>query len=255
MPIFVGVAKIRFALSVKQKTLMEDFNKSYTPIKNWANDDKPREKLSALGPQSLSKSELLAILINHGTKNRSAVDLARDLLDKCQGNLHKLARFSIEELQQTEGIGPAKAITIKAALELGVRKEMDRLSFEKNILNTASDAVEFLQQRLQDLPIEQFIVIFLNKGNRVLKVETFSTGGLTGTVVDVRVIAKRAIELGATSILVSHNHPSGSLKPSSADKEITKKLKQALQILDIVLVDHIIVSDEGFHSFQENGEL
>jgi DNA repair protein RadC len=234
---------------------MENFNKSHTPIKNWADDDKPREKMGQHGADSLSKSELLAILINHGTRNRSAVDLARELLDRCEGNLHKLARFTIEDLQKTDGIGPAKAITIKAALELGIRKELDRITLEKTIIKTTAEAVDYLQQRLQDSPIEQFVVIFLNKGNRVLKTETFSTGGITGTVVDVRLIAKRALELGATCILASHNHPSGNIKPSNADKELTKKLKLALQTLDIELIDHIIVSDEGFHSFMENGDL
>ena len=234
---------------------MENSNKSHTPIKNWADDDQPREKMERFGADSLSKSELLAILINHGTRRRSAVDLARDLLDLCEGNLHKLARFSIEELQKVDGIGPAKAITIKAALELGIRKEIDRIAMDKIIIRTTGEAVEFLQHRLQDSPKEQFVVIFLNKGYRVLKIETFSTGGITGTVVDVRLVAKRAVELGATTILASHNHPSGNLKPSSADKEMTKRLKQAMQILDIELMDHIIVSDEGFHSFQENGDL
>jgi DNA repair protein RadC len=234
---------------------MENLNKSYTSIKNWADDDKPREKMEKFGPDALSKSELLAILINHGTKNRSAVDLARDLLDLCEANLHKLARFSLEDLQKVEGIGPAKAITIKAALELGIRKEFDRISIEKNILRGTSDAVDFLQRKLQDSATEQFVAIFMNNGYRVLKTETFSTGGITGTVVDVRTIAKRALELGATKILVSHNHPSGNLNPSEADKSITKKLKQSLKILDIDLTDHIIVSDEGFYSFLDNGDL
>jgi len=234
---------------------MENFNKPHTPIKNWADDDKPREKMIHQGANALSKSELLAILIHHGTKNRSAVDLARDLLDKCNGNLHRLARFSIEELQQIDGIGPAKAICIKAGLELGIRKEMDRVSMEKTIIRSTVEAVEFLQHRLQDSPVEQFVVVFMNKGNRVIKTETFSSGGITGTVVDVRLIAKRAVELGATTILASHNHPSGNLKPSQADKDMTKKLKHAMNLLDIELIDHIIISDEGFHSFYDNNEL
>jgi DNA repair protein RadC len=230
-------------------------HKPHTPIKEWSEDDKPREKLLTLGAASLTKSELLAILIHNGTPSRSAVDLARELIEACKGNLHNLARFSIEDFKKVKGIGPAKAVTIKAALELGIRKEADRLTFKKTIIRDSSDTADFLQRLLQDEPVEKFVVIFINKGSRVLATETFGSGGITGTVVDVRMIAKRALELGATGVIVSHNHPSGNLRPSNEDKLLTKKIKLGLSTLDIALIDHIIVSDEGYHSFADNGDL
>jgi DNA repair protein RadC len=207
------------------------------------------------GASSLSKSELLAILINNGTRNRSAMELARELLDKCESNLHQLARLSLKDIQKIPGIGPAKAVTIKAALELGVRKEADRISFRKTILNSTQSAVDFLRPLLQDKPNEVFAAIFMNYGRRVLEYREISTGGITGTVVDVRSIAKMALELGSTCVVISHNHPSGSLHPSHQDKVLTQKLRQGLQVLDILLLDHIIVSDEGFYSFQDSGDL
>ncbi len=234
---------------------MENINKPHTPIKDWAEDDKPREKMLLHGAASLSKSELLAILINNGTPSRSALDLARDLLDACKGNLQQLTRFSIEDYKKVKGIGPAKAVTIKAALELGIRKEADRLSFRKTIIRDSTDSVDFLQAMLQDETVEKFVAIFINKGHRVLATETFGFGGLTGTAVDVRIIARRALELGATGVIVSHNHPSGNLYPSNYDKNITKIIKDGLATLEIELIDHIIVSDEGFHSFSDSGQL
>jgi DNA repair protein RadC len=234
---------------------MENIHKPHTPIKDWAEDDKPREKMLLHGAAALSKSELLAILINNGTPSRSAVDLSRDLLVACDGNLHKLARFSISDFTKIKGIGPAKAVTIKAALELGIRKEADRLAFRKTIIRDSTDTANYLQTMLQDEVVEKFVVIFINKGCRVLATETFGYGGITGTAVDVRTIARRAIELGSTGVIVSHNHPSGNLKPSDADKSLTKRIKSGLATLDIALIDHIIVSDEGFHSFADNGDL
>lgn len=234
---------------------MENFNKPHTPIKDWAEDDRPREKMLLHGPAALSKTELLAILINHGTRSKSAMELARELLEACNHNFHQLARMSTSDIEKIKGLGPAKAVTIKAALELGIRKEADRLSFRKTIISTSETIVAYLQPLLQDALIEKFVAIFLNKGNRVLDSQIFSSGGITGTVVDVRDIARRALELSATSVIVSHNHPSGNLRPSDADKSLTKKIKQGLQVLDIALVDHIIVSDEGYYSFQDSGML
>jgi DNA repair protein RadC len=232
---------------------MENINKPHTPIKQWAEDDRPREKMLQQGASSLSKSELLAILINNGTRSRSAMELARDLLNTCNSNIHQLAKLSIADIQKVKGIGPAKAVTIKAALELGIRKETDRISLEKIIFKTSESAAEFLQFRLQDKAVEVFAVIYLNKGQRLLEYQELSTGGITGTVVDVRNIARKAVELGATSVLIAHNHPSGNLHPSEQDKQLTKKIKQGLQMLDISLVDHIIISDEGYYSFQDSG--
>ncbi len=234
---------------------MENINNAHTSIKDWAEDDRPREKMLQHGAATLSKTELLAILINHGTRSRSALELARDLLNTCGGNLHRLARMSIAEIQQIKGVGPAKAVTIKAALELGIRKEADRLSFKKVIIKNCKDAVAFLQPLLQDASTETFMAIFCNSGNRVLDVSTFSWGGISGTIVDIRIIARKALELGATSIMVSHNHPSGSTKPSSADKLLTERLKKGMDLLDIKLMDHIIVSDEGYYSFAEESQL
>ncbi len=234
---------------------MENIHKHHTPIKEWAEDDKPREKMLQLGADALSKSELLAILIQNGTPSRSALDLARELLEFCNGNLHNLARFTLADYKKVKGIGPAKAVIIKAALELGIRKEADRLTFKKTIIRTSSDTANFLQSLLQDEPVEKFVVIFVNKGQRVLATETFGLGGITGTVVDIRLIAKRALELGATGVIVSHNHPSGNLRPSNDDKSLTKKIKSGLALLDILLIDHIIVSDEGYHSFADNGDI
>jgi DNA repair protein RadC len=234
---------------------MEDLHKAHTPIKNWAEDDQPREKMLANGSASLSKSELLAILINHGTRSRSAIELAKDLLLACNSNLHQLAKMTLADIQKIKGIGPAKAVTIKAAIELGIRKEADRISFRKTIIRNSEDIVGFLQPIMQDAPTECCIAIFLNQGQRVIDTSIFSVGGLTGTVVDVRTIGRRAIELGATGVVVSHNHPSGNTKPSKADIKLTENLKKGLSTIEINLLDHIIISDEGYHSFADNGGL
>jgi DNA repair protein RadC len=234
---------------------MDPDNKLHTSIKHWAEDDRPREKMLQHGAATLSKTELVAILINHGTRNKSAIELARDLLETCGGNLHKLARLSLGEIQKIKGLGPAKAVTIKAALELGIRKEADRLSFKKEIIKTSKQAADFLQPILQDAATETFMAIFLNNGSRVLDLSTFSWGGIAGTVVDIRTIARKAIELGATSILAAHNHPSGNTQPSQADKMLTQKLKDGLITLEIKLIDHLIISDEGYFSFADEGMI
>lgn len=234
---------------------MENTNNNHTPIKDWAEDDRPREKMMLNGASSLSKAELIAILINHGTRSRSALELARDLLEASGRNLNQMARMNIADFEKIKGIGPAKAVTIKAALELGIRKEADRLAFRKTIFRNSQSIADYLQPLLQDKPTEVFVAVFVNKGNRVIDSDVFSHGGITGTVVDVRTIARRALELGATGVVVSHNHPSGNLRPSNEDKHLTQKLKQGLKTLDIALIDHIIVSNEGFYSLSDSGEL
>ena len=234
---------------------MENTNNNHTPIKDWAEDDRPREKMMLNGASSLSKAELIAILINHGTRSRSALELARDLLEESGRNLNQMARMNIADFEKIKGIGPAKAVTIKAALELGIRKEADRLAFRKTIFRNSQSIADYLQPLLQDKPTEVFVAVFVNKGNRVIDSDVFSHGGITGTVVDVRTIARRALELGATGVVVSHNHPSGNLRPSNDDKHLTQKLKQGLKTLDIALIDHIIVSNEGFYSLSDSGEL
>jgi DNA repair protein RadC len=229
--------------------------KKHKSIKTWSADERPREKLADKGADFLTKSELLAILIHHGTRNKSAVAVAQDLLELGGGNLNTLARMGVEEYQKVEGIGFAKAVTIKAALELAKRKEEDKLSFRNQVIKNSTEIIDFLQKKLEDSSHEIFYALFLNKGMRLIRAEPLSSGGITGTVVDVRILAKRALELGATNIIVSHNHPSGNLNPSEADKVLTKRLKEGLKILDIDLVDHIIISHEGYHSFNESGEL
>lgn len=223
-------------------------------IKFWAKDDNPREKLLSKSPGVLSDSELLAILIGHGTKSRSAVDLARDVLSLGKNNLNELGKVTISELKSIKGIGKAKAITLAAALELGRRRQA-AAPLDEPIIRASRDIGQFLQARFRDLGHEVFAVAFLNRANMVKQLEVVSQGGLTGTVVDLRIIIKRALELAATSIILCHNHPSGNLKPSKADEQITQKVQKAAEFFDISLIDHIIVSHLGFYSFADNGLL
>jgi DNA repair protein RadC len=221
-------------------------------IKNWAIDDRPREKLMSKSPAALSDSELLSILISKGTREKSAVDLAREVLQAGKNNLNELAKLSIRDLQKIKGIGLAKAISIAAALELGRRRQTTAL-FAKTTIQQSSDIAEYLQARFRDLPYEVFAVIFLNRANKVKHFEVVSQGGITGTVADPRIILKKAIEEEAVSIILCHNHPSGSLKPSRADEELTQKIKEAANLLDIRVIDHIIVSEAGYYSFADEG--
>jgi DNA repair protein RadC len=233
---------------------MKIINAESTSIKFWALDDRPREKMMQKGPEALSQSELLAILVNNGNKSHSALDIARQILKKSNDSLTQLARLSLKELQQVKGVGPAKAITIAAALELGRR----RLSFsspEKITIRSSKDIAEYLKLILQDRNHEVFAIVFLNRANRIKHFEIISRGGITGTVADPRIILKKALEAEATSIVLSHNHPSGNLQPSRADEEITKKIKKAAEFLDITVLDHIIVSEDGYFSFADEGLL
>ena len=224
------------------------------PIKHWAKDDQPREKLLACGAENLSNSELLAILVNNGTRTQSAVDLAREILKLGHNNLVELGKLTVRDLMKVKGIGEAKAITIAAALELGRRREgagtLDRL-----VVAASTDTAAYLQNRLKDNKREVFAVIFLNRANRIMHFEIISEGGMTGTVVDPRIILRKALEENAVSIILCHNHPSGSLRPSRADQEVTIKIKQAASFLDIAVLDHIIVSEEGYYSFADNGMM
>jgi DNA repair protein RadC len=233
---------------------MENFNKPSTSIKNWAEDDRPREKLVRKGTGALSNSELIAILINNGSKDKSAVDLAKEILRLGQDNLVQLGKLSIKELQQVKGIGQAKAITIAAALELGRRRQA-AATLEKPFVRTSRDIAEYLKAILKDYTYEVFAVLFLNRANKINHFEIISRGGITGTVADPRIILKKALEEEAVSLVLSHNHPSGSLRPSRADEELTQKIKEAARYLDIKVIDHIIVSDEGFYSFADEGLL
>lgn len=221
-------------------------------IKNWAEDDKPREKLMLKGKAVLSDAELMAILISSGSRNESAVQLSKRILASVDNNLNALGKLSIKQLIEFKGIGEAKAITIIAALELGRRRRAEETVELKKI--TSSKAVfEIMQPIIGELPHEEFWILYLNNSNKVIYKTQLSKGGITGTVVDVRLVFKMALEQNATSIILTHNHPSGKLQASDADIQITKKLKAAAQQLDIAILDHIIITETGFYSFQDEG--
>lgn len=223
-------------------------------IKQWSKDERPREKLLLSGADSLSNSELLAILIHNGTRQRTAVDLAKEVLRLGKDNLGELSKLSVKELMKIKGIGEAKAISIAAALELGRRRQA-AAPLEKSLVRTSADIARFLQVKLQDQRREVFAVIFLNRANKINHFEIVSEGGITGTVADPRIILRKALEEDAVNIILCHNHPSGSLKPSRADEQLTAKIKDAARLLDISVLDHIIVSDGGYYSFADEGLL
>jgi len=233
---------------------MENVNKPSTSIKNWAIDDRPREKLIAKGATALSNSELLAILLNNGSKNKSAVELAREILKLGGDNLNELGKLSLNDFKQVKGIGQAKSIIIAAALELSRRRQASA-ALEKTVVRSSRDIAQYLQANLKDYNYEVFAVVFLNRANKINHFEIISKGGITGTVADPRIILKKALEEDATSIVLCHNHPSGNLHPSRADEELTKKIKDAAGYFDIKIIDHIIVSEEGFYSFADEGIL
>ncbi|MEO7317022.1 MAG: DNA repair protein RadC [Ginsengibacter sp.] len=231
---------------------MESVNKSSTSIKNWAIDDRPREKLMVKGRENLSDSELLAILINTGSRSASALDLAKQILTLGNNNLDELGKLTLHDLMKIKGIGEAKAITIAAALELGRRRSISPI-LDKPFIRSSKDLIDYLKIALRDYPHEVFAVVFMNRANKINHFEVMSTGGISYTIVDPRLIFKKALEVKATSIMLCHNHPSGNLRPSRADEEITQKLKNAGKLLEINVVDHVIVSDEGHFSFADEG--
>jgi DNA repair protein RadC len=222
-------------------------------IKDWAPDDRPREKLLSKGPEALSNSELLAILLGSGTKTKSAIEVGKEVLSLASDNLNALGKLSLKELMKVDGIGEARAITIAAALELGRRRQATEV--QKPKITNSSDIAHYLQAHLRDKLYEVFVVAFLNRSNKVIHIETISEGGITATIVDTRIILKKALEQNAVSIVLCHNHPSGSLKPSKADEYLTQKIKQAALLLDINVVDHVIVSEDGYYSFADEGLL
>ena len=224
-------------------------------IKNWAEDDRPREKLLLKGASSLSNSELLAILINNGTKDVSAVALAKELLSKTNNDLVRLGKLSVNEILQlkVKGIGPAKSISIVAAFELAIRR--DASISKKDSVTSSNDIAAFLKAKLQHKQHEVFAVVFLNQANKIINHEIVSEGGITGTVADPRIILKKALEHNAVNIILCHNHPSGNLSPSKADKDLTQKLKEASLLLELKVIDHIIISNEGYYSFADEGIL
>ena len=223
-------------------------------IKNWSEEDRPREKLLAKGKVSLTNSELLSILISSGNRNESAVALCKRILASVDNNLYALGKLSVSQLQEFKGIGEAKAISIVAALELGRRRrEGEGLVLDK--ITSSKSVFEIMQPILGDLHHEEFWVLFLNNSNKVLTKQQLSKGGITGTLVDVRLLMKKALEIGATALIVCHNHPSGTLEISKADKHITVKIKTAGTALDIKLLDHLIITEKAYASFADEGLL
>ncbi len=223
-------------------------------IKDWAEDDRPREKLIAKGPQALSDSELLAVLIGSGTNSKNAVELARMMLGTARGNMQDLGKRTIQDLMKIKGIKKAKAAIITAALELGRRRQAG-LSPERPVIRDTQTAAAFLQPLLADYPHEIFGVLYLDQSGGLKHFGILSQGGITATIVDPRLIFKKALEENAVSIIISHNHPSGSLQPSKADEALTRKIKEGAGYLDIRLLDHIIVGDKGYFSFANEGLL
>jgi len=223
-------------------------------ITSWAVEDRPREKLIQKGTASLSDAELLAILISSGTKDKSAVDLGRELLGLVNNNLNSLGKLSIADLKKLNGIGTARAVTIAAALELGRRRKLAE-SPEVVQIKCSKDVADIFQPLLSDLVHEEFWILFLNRSNRVINRMKLSQGGISGTVTDVRMVMKKAIEYLASGIIVCHNHPSGNLNPSESDTRITQKIRDAGNLMDIQLLDHLIISDKDYYSFADNGVL
>ena len=225
---------------------------SFFPITNWSEDDKPREKLMLKGKSVLSDAELIAILIGSGSRNESAVDLSKKILASVDNNLNALGKVSISQLMNFKGIGEAKAISIIAAFELGRRRRAEEVVELKKV--TSSKVIfEIMQPIIGELPHEEFWIIYLNNSNKVISKSQLSKGGITGTLVDIRIVFKTALEMGATALILCHNHPSGTLIPSDADKQITKKLKLAGDSLEIKVLDHLIVTETSYFSFADEG--
>ena len=220
-------------------------------IKNWSDDDKPREKLVHKGRSVLSNAELIAILIGSGTKNETAVALSKRILASTNNNLNELGKVSIKQLMKFKGIGEAKAVSIAAALEIGRRRQNEKAIVKAQILGSKA-VFDLLQPLLADLPHEEFWIVYLNNSNKVIQKAQLSKGGITGTLVDVRLVIKQALELGAVSLILAHNHPSGALKPSEADKKITNKLKKASEAMDMRVLDHVIITQNKYYSFADN---
>lgn len=219
-------------------------------IKNWSQDDQPREKLLYKGKAALSDAELLAILISSGNRDESAVALCKRIFASVNNNLSELGRLSISQLMEFKGIGEAKAITIVAALELGRRRRSEE-AVEKKKITSSKSVFELMQPLIGELEHEEFWIIFLNNSNKIIDKKQLSKGGITGTLVDVRLVLKNALELGATGLILAHNHPSGTLKPSEADKHLTNKLKMASESLDIKVLDHLIITEKAYLSFAD----
>ena len=224
------------------------------PIRSWSEDDRPREKLILKGKAALSDAELIAILIGSGSHNETAVGLSKRMLAKFNNNLNAFGKLSMEQLLQFKGIGEAKAVTIIAAMELGRRRRAEEV-VELEKISSSQSVFQIMQPIIGELPHEEFWIIYLNNSNKIIHKCQLSKGGITGTVVDVRLVFKGAIEQNATAIILCHNHPSGVLKASEADRQITRKLKTAGENLDIKILDHLIVTETAYLSFADDGIL
>lgn len=223
-------------------------------IHEWPDNEKPREKLINIGASALSDAELLAILLHTGHKSKSAIELAKEILRLADNNLAELGKINVKKLQGLRGVGYAKAVTILAAMELARRRQAGSIH-KKTVINSGSDAALFFKPMLADKPFETFHVLFLSHANKVLHYRHLSTGGITSTVVDPRIIFREALDTGATKLLLCHNHPSGSLRPSQADLRITSRIKDMGMLFDIQVMDHIIVSETGYYSLAEEGMI
>jgi DNA repair protein RadC len=221
-------------------------------IKHWSEDDKPREKLMLKGKAALSDAELIAILIGSGSRNESAVGLSKRILGKVEHNLNSLGKLSLKQLMEFKGIGEAKAVTIAAALELGRRRRAEE-AIEHSKITSSKAVFDLMQPIIGELIHEEFWVLYLNNSNKVIYKGQLPKGGITGTIVDIRILFKTALEHNATSVILTHNHPSGKLQASDADLAITKKLKFAGEQLDIKVLDHLIITENGYLSFQDEG--
>lgn len=226
----------------------------YQSLKNLAKDDQPREKLVEHGRSALSNAEILGILIGSGTKEKSAVQVCREILQSVDNDLSRLARLTIHDLMKFKGIGEAKAITIVAALELGRRQQL-QIPEESQTIKSSSDIYLHVRERFNNLDHEEFYVVLLNRANKVKSIELISKGGVSGTVVDGKIVFKKALEQTASAVVLCHNHPSGNLKPSRADIELTKNLKRFGAMIDLPILDHLIITDTGYYSFADEGVL
>ena len=227
---------------------------TFFPIRSWSEDDKPREKLLLKGKTALSDAELIAILIGSGSRNESAVSLSQRILASVDYNLNALGKLSVNQLNHFKGIGDAKAITIQAAMELGRRRRLEA-AVELQKITSSKTIFDIMQPIIGELAYEEFWIIYLNNANKIISKSQLSKGGITGTVVDVRLVFKTALELGAVGIILAHNHPSGTIQPSESDKQITQKLKSGGEQLDIRILDHIIVTETQYFSFSDAGIL
>ncbi len=228
-------------------------NKSLT-IKNWNEDDRPREKLLLKGKESLSDAELIAILLGSGNNDENAVELAKRILSSVENNLNELGRLTVNDLIKFKGIGEAKAVSVITALEIGRRRRHEE-AVKRAKIKSSKDVFDLMQPLIGDLSYEEFWILYLNNSNKVLHKMNLSKGGITGTLVDNRLVLKKALEINATAIILCHNHPSGTLSPSNSDISLTKRIKAASEVMDIKTLDHLIITQKKYYSFADENML